>query len=232
MWLLACAASEQRGNHGDPEPNEQMRAAAPQLGVRKDTSPKFHEVLLYFLWVRRDGASLMNRHINLKVFEKPNNMVVVVTRHDYEIDFNVLERNRRFPKQTISRERVLSMYYNNKGVDALIDKDYNRAYAYFPVTARVIDPVINFCGIADRRNKPQIAGSRAGKVYRPGPGRRCRFFDAIRVSDSHTYPSVNMPAALNWSTNRLFVIDKAPAVLSKSIYPISGSVAPLIAPDR
>jgi tetratricopeptide (TPR) repeat protein len=92
----------------------------------------FQQVDIPELWVRRDGASMLNRHVNLKLFEKHRNpMVVVVTKHDFTVDFNQMRGNRWFAKRVITKDTVLSMFYNNKGVDALVEKDFNTAYAYF-----------------------------------------------------------------------------------------------------
>ncbi|NNJ73417.1 MAG: tetratricopeptide repeat protein [Enterobacterales bacterium] len=114
----------------------------------------FQQVMIPELWVRRDSTSLLNRHVNLKLFEKPNASVVVVNRHDFEVDFNILERKRRYPKRIITKERVLAMFYNNKGVDALIDENHDMAYAYFKkgilTDAYLVDNYTNL-GIMYRR---------------------------------------------------------------------------------
>lgn len=115
----------------------------------------FQQVNIPELWVRRDGASMLNRHINLKVYERPDNHVYLITRRDYTVDFNQLNGSRWFPERVIDKNRVLSMFYNNKGVDALLVGDQIRAYAYFK-KGIITDPTLvdNYTnlGLLYRRN--------------------------------------------------------------------------------
>jgi len=86
------------------------------------------------LWVRREQTSLLNRHVNLKLFEKlrySENIVYQFRSTVYEVDFNQELPSSYYPKKNITKNTVLAMFYNNKGVDALINNDFNQAYAYF-----------------------------------------------------------------------------------------------------
>ena len=102
-------------------------ALAEYAGFKVD----FQQVRTPELWIIREGTSILNRHINLRVSQRTEPNVYIFGAKDYIVDFNMQQGNKRHPKSVISKQRVLSMFYNNKGVDALIDKDYQRAYAYF-----------------------------------------------------------------------------------------------------
>lgn len=91
----------------------------------------FQEVDVPEYWTRREGFSLLNGHINLlmtpeedtgrRFYIKPKGMVV---------DFYPFIAKKRFPQHEVGKNRVLSMFYNNKGADALISQDYDKAYRY------------------------------------------------------------------------------------------------------
>jgi len=92
---------------------------------------KFQQVDIPELWVRRDGYSLLNLHVNLRLYQKNELDVILYHSKSYQLDFDRRAQSLRLPVKTISKNRVLAMFYNNKGADALIKDDYNTAYAYF-----------------------------------------------------------------------------------------------------
>ncbi|MCY7296331.1 tetratricopeptide repeat protein [Alteromonas sp. a30] len=91
----------------------------------------FQEVDVPEYWTRREGFSLLNGHINLlmspeedtgrRFYIKPKGMVV---------DFYPFVAKKRFPQHEVGKQRVISMFYNNKGADALISQDFDKAYRY------------------------------------------------------------------------------------------------------
>ncbi|MDF2176750.1 hypothetical protein P2G88_00615 [Aliiglaciecola sp. CAU 1673] len=91
----------------------------------------FQEVDIPEFWTRRDGFSMLNGHINLRIVPRDERDRLFVSRSGLEVDFNPLERRTEFPTKVISKRRVLSMFYNNKGADALMGGEFDRAYAYF-----------------------------------------------------------------------------------------------------
>ena len=111
-------------------------ALADYAGIGVD----FQEVDIPELWVRRDGSSMLNKHVNLKLFRKRENSIITKDgekfivwdmSRNYTVDFDQQLAKKRFPKHVISKERVLAMFYNNNGVDALIVNNYDKAYSYF-----------------------------------------------------------------------------------------------------
>jgi tetratricopeptide (TPR) repeat protein len=82
-------------------------------------------------WTRRAGFSLLNGHINIKIMSPVQPHVFELYRQSYQVDFDPQSTRREFPQKIVSKQDVLSMFYNNKGADAVLQKDYVQAYAYF-----------------------------------------------------------------------------------------------------
>lgn len=96
-----------------------------------DLHVRFQQVTIPEFWVTRDGYSLLNGHINLRMYTRDKNAVVYSRDRSFQLDFDRRSLPKRLPTQIIDKERVMAMFYNNKGVDALLDNDYDKAYAYF-----------------------------------------------------------------------------------------------------
>src|SRR5690606_35285818 len=47
-----------------------------------------------------------------------------------EVDFDPQVMSARLPSRTVSKQRVLAMFYNNKAADALVHHNAKQAYAY------------------------------------------------------------------------------------------------------
>jgi len=110
-------------------------ALATEAGFDVD----FQEIMIPEYWTRRAGFSLLNGHINLKMLTLQQPNVFEFNRQSYQVDFDPQSSRRGFPKKVVSKKAVLSMFYNNKGADALLRKDYVPAYAYFR-EALLIEP--------------------------------------------------------------------------------------------
>lgn len=102
-------------------------ALATEAGFDVD----FQEIMIPEYWTRRAGFSLLNGHINIKMLAPRQPNVFVFHRRSYQVDFDPQSASSRFPQKVVSKQAVLAMFYNNKGVDALLRKDYVSAYAYF-----------------------------------------------------------------------------------------------------
>ena len=136
-------------------------ALATEAGFDVD----FQEVMIPEYWTRRAGFSLLNGHINVKMLAPIQPNVFVLNRRSYQVDFDPQSSRRRLPKKIVSKQAVLSMFYNNKGADAVLRKDYVHAYAYFREALQVkpnFQPAWVNLGILYRINEffPQ-----AEKVY-------------------------------------------------------------------
>jgi tetratricopeptide (TPR) repeat protein len=102
-------------------------ALASEAGFDVD----FQEIMIPEYWTRRAGFSLLNGHINIKIMSPVQPNVFELYRQSYQVDFDPQSTRREFPQKIVSKQDVLSMFYNNKGADAVLQKDYVQAYAYF-----------------------------------------------------------------------------------------------------
>lgn len=102
----------------------------------------FQKIKIPEYWVRRDGHSLLNGHINLKIKPKEDpadRAALTFGSEAVEVDFNRNVSSQHFAKIPMSKAQIMAMFYNNKGADALILGKLNLAYAYFK-QALTLDP--------------------------------------------------------------------------------------------
>ncbi|MEW9799354.1 tetratricopeptide repeat protein [Alteromonas sp. CYL-A6] len=95
----------------------------------------FFEVDIPEYWTRQQGFSLINGHVNLRIVSPAYNDVTRFKDDFVDVDFDPQTIRQYFPRIAINKARVVAMFYNNKGADALIDKDFDKAYAYFRAAA-------------------------------------------------------------------------------------------------
>lgn len=110
-------------------------ALAQHLGL----NTTFYEVDIPEYWTRRDGFSLLNGHINLRVSAPETTMGMTIGATYADVDFDPQAIRSHFPRIPVSKKSVLAMFYNNKGADAFVANSYTRAYRYFRAAAKV-DP--------------------------------------------------------------------------------------------
>ena len=92
---------------------------------------KFQQVDIPEYWTRRDGFSLLNGHINLRMLPKADPHVYQFQVQGFQVDFDPQTSRQHFPTRVVTKNTVLAMYYNNKGAEALIQHRYTDAYAHF-----------------------------------------------------------------------------------------------------
>jgi tetratricopeptide (TPR) repeat protein len=102
-------------------------ALATEAGFDVD----FQEIMIPEYWTRRSGFSLLNGHINIRMMAPKQPNILEFHRRSFQVDFDPQPLRYGFPKKLVSKQAVLSMFYNNKGADAFLRKDYVSAYAYF-----------------------------------------------------------------------------------------------------
>lgn len=92
----------------------------------------FQNVKIPEYWVRNGSFSMLTGHVNL-VIKKPRSphAPIFFGSNLLTIDFDPFVIKTSFPKTIISQSYVLSMFYSNKGAQAIVDKDFTKAYAYF-----------------------------------------------------------------------------------------------------
>lgn len=98
---------------------------------------RFQDIDIPEYWTRRDGISLLNGHVNLEIVPRASSSAVYFTTRGYQVDFDPQAIKKHFPKKYITKHQVLAMFYNNKGADALLNHDFDRAYAFFTAALKL-----------------------------------------------------------------------------------------------
>tara|TARA_R110002167_G_scaffold8206_9_gene38118 strand:+ start:28578 stop:29765 length:1188 start_codon:yes stop_codon:yes gene_type:complete len=91
---------------------------------------QFQDVDIPEYWTRKQGFSMLNGHINLRLSPKFDSNVNQYSNKGFQVDFDPLS-TRNHKKRFVAKKTVVAMYYNNKGADALVNERLNEAYAYF-----------------------------------------------------------------------------------------------------
>jgi len=117
-------------------------AAARYVGL----DARYQTVRVRREWRPREGFYEVPGHINV---------VVNLRREQAEIEFNRTfydeRRNRRIVKKVISDRQAKAEFYNNIGVDLLVQKQYDKAIAYFEKALTIykkLDFVYSNLGVA------------------------------------------------------------------------------------
>ena len=96
----------------------------------------FQEVLAPPVWDRRNGMMLVNKHVDVWVFDP------VRPGDEYRMDLRRVELKRTasivdffpmsasYPAAYLDNDRVIAMFYGNRAAEALIDERLDEAYAY------------------------------------------------------------------------------------------------------
>ncbi|MDP2636438.1 MULTISPECIES: tetratricopeptide repeat protein [unclassified Pseudoalteromonas] len=104
---------------------------AEHLGM----ATQFQQVHIPEYWALNKGYNLLTSHINLRISQplnKGSNIKHVYNSLDsVVIDFDPNSRGEKFQTSNISKARITAMFYNNKGVIAMLNKQYDLAYSYF-----------------------------------------------------------------------------------------------------
>ncbi|MCF2949516.1 tetratricopeptide repeat protein [Paraglaciecola aquimarina] len=104
-----------------------MYALAKEAGF----DVNFQEIIIPEYWTRRNGYSLLNGHINLRIKPKVGQSLSSFTSAGYQVDFDPQVPRNSLPKKIVSKQDVVAMFYNNKGADALMKSNFIDAYSYF-----------------------------------------------------------------------------------------------------
>ncbi|WP_158972212.1 tetratricopeptide repeat protein [Paraglaciecola sp. L3A3] len=104
-----------------------MYSLAKEAGFHVD----FQEVMVPESWSRRNGYSLVNGHINLRLSTSAPKKVLALYNPSYQVDFDPQVSRVSLPKKIVNKDSVIAMFYNNKGADALINNHFHKAYNYF-----------------------------------------------------------------------------------------------------
>ena len=125
----------------------------------------FQRVEVPEYWVRNGSYNMLTGHVNLVVFEPDSPLQqTVYGRNIYTIDFDPTVRKKAFPSQFVDKNTIVAMFYTNKGADALMIGDMNKAYAYLKA-ATEIDPFYDSAwgnlGVLYRQNDLPVYAQRS-----------------------------------------------------------------------
>jgi Tfp pilus assembly protein PilF len=113
---------------------------AYSLAVATNLVVKVQAVEVPEYWTRDNNFSVLTGHVNLLIKSQPIvNKSIFWGNRNTVIDFDPFIAKKNFPAKVITKKTLLAMFYNNKGAQALINQDYNRAYEYFK-GATLADP--------------------------------------------------------------------------------------------
>lgn len=105
---------------------------AYSLAQDANISVKFQSVNVPEYWINTQGYNLMAGHVNVALSER-----IIEGFNDSNIrtdkviiDFDPEIRKKPFPTQKINKKQIVALFYTNKAAQAMIDEEYNLAYAY------------------------------------------------------------------------------------------------------
>ena len=117
------------------------------LARRSGLKASYQEVFLRPEWSSHEDILLRTKHINV---------VVASPRHSFVIDVSGLKFKPKVHKRILSDREAKALYFNNIGVDALLENQLATAYAYIAkaidVAPRVAGPWVNL-GVIYSRNE-------------------------------------------------------------------------------
>jgi Flp pilus assembly protein TadD len=87
-------------------------------------------------WSSDSGLVVLANHINARVRGG--------TRPDYVVDFNIDDFKEHYDTYSISDRYAAALFYNNRGVEALLDEDYRSSFIYLRMA---IDTDPNIAGL-------------------------------------------------------------------------------------
>jgi len=110
------------------------------LAHAADLPAYFQRVDVPEYWVRNGSYNMLTGHVNLVIFDADSPLQqTVYGKNVYTIDFDPTMRKKAFPSQFVDQNTVVAMFYTNKGADAMVIGDTNKAYAYLKA-ATLVDP--------------------------------------------------------------------------------------------
>lgn len=114
-------------------------ALAKEAGLKVD----FQDVKIPEYWVRNGQYNLLTGHVNLVIKAHKNpNINIVYGAKNINVDFDPYIVKQSFSKRIIKKNTVLSMFYNNKGGQALVTANYPLAYQYLKAATQA-DPLFS-----------------------------------------------------------------------------------------
>ncbi len=109
------------------------------MAEQADLTMNFQEIEIPEYWVHQEGFNLLNSHVNLRVVGANIDGEDEALGKDLVVDFDPYSPKKIFPSTVISKQRIIAMFYNNKGAEALVNEQLDKAYFYLKA-ATLQDP--------------------------------------------------------------------------------------------
>jgi len=120
---------------------------AYSLAKKSNLEIRFQEVEIPEFWTRNGQYSLLTGHVNLSIVQaKYKQSVLFYGSKSLQIDFDPYTTKNHFPRHVIKKSKVISMFYNNKAAQAIVDKKYDVAYAYLKSAITILPNYSNTWG--------------------------------------------------------------------------------------
>jgi tetratricopeptide (TPR) repeat protein len=100
-------------------------AMTQHLGMQSVT----RDIAIPEFWTRRNGNSLINKHINLAVKTRKNNRHSI-SQSTMVVDFDRRQGMRIFRATELNEAQIVAYFYVNRAADHIISNEPNKAYAY------------------------------------------------------------------------------------------------------
>nr|WP_136250404.1 tetratricopeptide repeat protein [Ningiella ruwaisensis] len=90
----------------------------------------FQKILIPEFWTLREGVTILNGHVNLRVKPESRFGKTVWGQSDLVIDFDPQQDTDLFAAKELSKAQISAMFYNNKAAEYILQRNYDFAYAY------------------------------------------------------------------------------------------------------
>ena len=90
---------------------------------------EFQDIDVEPIWDKRGGFYLVNGHVNLFLSPAIDANVVAFSDHKILVDFLPERAVRGYSKKIVNKKTLTAMYYNNVAAEALVEQQYDLAYA-------------------------------------------------------------------------------------------------------
>lgn len=101
----------------------------------------FMDVKVQENWTYNNGVRMLNGHVNLQIKEPIVHSILLKNESVYVVDFLPMLNGPKRASKKLYKNDIIALFYNNKGADALVKNDVNKAYHYFK-QATILAPAI------------------------------------------------------------------------------------------
>ncbi|HEX6998621.1 MAG TPA: transglutaminase domain-containing protein [Gammaproteobacteria bacterium] len=143
--------------------------------------------MLFVELAREAGLDVRYQVVDVPPIWSANSDLVIVENHvnalvktprgqDFVIDFNMTDYRGRYPQREVDDDRILALFYNNLGAEALIRKEYDLSFRYLRAAIAadpdLAGPWLNLGVLYGKQQRWQHADAAYLHVLDVSPGNR------------------------------------------------------------